>query len=148
LPQHIASCAIAKSSEALKNCGKRWCANDLSLKRCAICGSLRDRLHDNVLCRAGRTSEEQITEQLQRRIVERGRRNLRVQIEELDMNLQHIVRTRNIERRERERIDIDELGSQVKARVLERYRAASSAFPIFSFNRLQGSDLGLRSEYS
>jgi hypothetical protein len=35
-----------------------------------------------------------------------------------------------------------------KARVLERYRVESSAFPIFSFNRLQGTDLGPRSVYS
>jgi hypothetical protein len=57
---------------------------------------------------------QEIAAHLEDRIRERGRRNLRSQIEILDASLQTIVRTRNIERNERERVDIDELGPQVE----------------------------------
>lgn len=58
-------------------------------------------------------STEEVTARLRQRIVERGERSLRAQIEELDLSLQHIVRTRNVKRQERERVDIEELGGQV-----------------------------------
>lgn len=47
------------------------------------------------------------------RIAERGKRNLRDQIVNLDANLQTIVKARNTERGERERIDIHELEASV-----------------------------------
>ena len=50
---------------------------------------------------------------MQRRIVERGSRNLREQIEELDAGLQALVKSRNVERSARERVDIRELGDHV-----------------------------------
>jgi hypothetical protein len=61
--------------------------------------------------RAPRT--EEIAESLQRRIAERGKRNLRDQIGDLDASLQTIVKSRNIQRNERERVDIRELGDHV-----------------------------------
>jgi hypothetical protein len=56
---------------------------------------------------------DEIAAQLQKSIVERGKRNLRSQIEELDTSLQAIVKTRNVERNERERVDIAALGEHV-----------------------------------
>jgi hypothetical protein len=50
---------------------------------------------------------------LQRRIAERGKRNLRDQIGDLDASLQTIVKSRNMQRNERERVDIGELGDHV-----------------------------------
>jgi len=61
--------------------------------------------------RAPETGE--IAGRLQSRIVERGSRNLREQIEDLDASLQAIVQSRNVERKERERVDIRELGEHV-----------------------------------
>jgi hypothetical protein len=61
--------------------------------------------------RAPETGE--IAGSLQRHIAERGRRNLREQIGDLDASLQAIVKSRNIERNERERVDIRELGDHV-----------------------------------
>ena len=61
--------------------------------------------------RAPRTGE--IATSLQRRIDERGKRNLREQLGDLDASLLAIVETRNTRRDERERIDIRELGDQV-----------------------------------
>jgi hypothetical protein len=55
----------------------------------------------------------EIAGSLQRRIAERGKRSLREQIEELDTSLQAIVKSRNVERNERERVDIRELGDHV-----------------------------------
>lgn len=56
---------------------------------------------------------EAIAASLQKKIVQRGERNLREQLEELDASLLTIVNTRNKERNQRERIDIDELGGRV-----------------------------------
>jgi hypothetical protein len=56
---------------------------------------------------------EDITETLLHRIRERGERSLRDQLPDIDHTLQKIVRERNVARRERERIDIEELGVNV-----------------------------------
>jgi hypothetical protein len=56
---------------------------------------------------------EEIASSLQRRIAERGERNLRDQIVDLDASLQTIVNARNTERNEGERINIRELGDHV-----------------------------------
>lgn len=56
---------------------------------------------------------EEIAASLRKRIVERGQRNLRDQIADLDASLQIIVNARNSERNERERINIRELGDGV-----------------------------------
>ena len=56
---------------------------------------------------------EEIASSLQRRIAERGARNLRDQIVDLDASLQTIVNARNTERNEGERINIRELGDHV-----------------------------------
>lgn len=62
----------------------------------------------------GRAPETvEITGSLQRRIVERGSRNLREQIGDLDASLQALVKSRNVHRSERERVDIGELGGHV-----------------------------------
>jgi hypothetical protein len=50
---------------------------------------------------------------LQRHIAERGERTLREQIDELDDTLQGIVQSRNKERNQRERVDLQELGDDV-----------------------------------
>jgi hypothetical protein len=55
---------------------------------------------------------EQITTMLLRKIKERGERNLRDQVTELDTKLLTIVRDRNAERNERERIDVQELAAE------------------------------------
>jgi hypothetical protein len=56
---------------------------------------------------------EEIAGSLRRKIAERGNRNLREQIAELDATLVDIVKTRNVERQEQERIEVGELGEQV-----------------------------------
>jgi hypothetical protein len=57
---------------------------------------------------------EEIATLLKGRIVERGKRNLFDQIEDLDATLQTIVKARNTKREERERINIRELGDHVE----------------------------------
>jgi hypothetical protein len=52
---------------------------------------------------------EEITSLLLKRIGQRGNRNLREQIPELDQTLLTIVKSRNAEREERERINVDDL---------------------------------------
>ena len=72
------------------------------------------RFYSDDPSREGRApNTEEIVEALQRRIAERGKRNLHSQIADLDASLQTIVKRRNIERNERERIDIQELGEQI-----------------------------------
>jgi hypothetical protein len=61
--------------------------------------------------RAPDTNE--ITRSLERRISDRGARNLRAQISELDLAMQTIVNSRNAQRNDRERINIRELGDHV-----------------------------------
>jgi hypothetical protein len=61
--------------------------------------------------RAPETGE--IAGSLLRHIGERGERNLREQIGDLDASLQAIVKSRNIERNEHERVDLRELGGHV-----------------------------------
>ena len=72
------------------------------------------RFYSDEPSKEGRAPETgEIAGSLRRRIIERGERNLREQIEELDARLQAIVKARNIERNERERVDIRELGDHV-----------------------------------
>ena len=72
------------------------------------------RFYSDGPSKEGRAPETgEIAGLLQRRIAERGKRNLREQIDELDRSLQAIVKSRNIERNERERVDIRELGDHV-----------------------------------
>jgi hypothetical protein len=56
---------------------------------------------------------EEIAESLRQKIADRGNRNLRNQIQELDATLLDIMHTRNAQRHERERVPISELGEQV-----------------------------------
>jgi hypothetical protein len=72
------------------------------------------RFYSDEPSKEGRAPEtEEIATSLRRRIAERGERNLRDQIGDLDVSLQTIVNARNIERNERERVDIRELGDHV-----------------------------------
>lgn len=72
------------------------------------------RVYSDNPSKEGRAPEKgEIAGLLKRRIAERGKRNLHEQIGELDASLQTIVKSRNIERNERERVDIRELGDQV-----------------------------------
>jgi hypothetical protein len=72
------------------------------------------RFYSDEHSREGRApNTEEIAESIQRHIAERGKRNLRDQIGDLDTSLQAIVKARNTERGERERIDIHELGARV-----------------------------------
>lgn len=73
------------------------------------------RFYSDEPFKEGRAPEtEEISASLQRRIAERGERNLRDQIGALDTSLQAIVNARNIERNERERINVHELGDHVE----------------------------------
>jgi hypothetical protein len=54
-------------------------------------------------------STERITAAIETKIAERGKRNLRDQVEELDVSLTDIVNTRNKERSVRQRLDVGEL---------------------------------------
>jgi len=54
-------------------------------------------------------STEEINGILERKIAERGRRGLREQLPELDASILRIVEERNLERRQRDRVDIHEL---------------------------------------
>ena len=56
---------------------------------------------------------EEIARFLRERIAERGKRNLREQIPELDAVLVELVNTRNIQRHDRDRMEIGELGKQI-----------------------------------
>jgi hypothetical protein len=58
-------------------------------------------------------STDEVVKELEARIDERGKRNLRSQLEELDDRLQTIVNTRNKQRLQRERIDLGTLGEHV-----------------------------------
>jgi len=72
------------------------------------------RFYSDQPSKEGRAPDtEQIAQSLQNRIAERGERNLRDQIEDLDSSLQTIVNVRNSERDKRERVDIRELGEHV-----------------------------------
>jgi hypothetical protein len=72
------------------------------------------RVYSEDPSRGGRASTTtEITEELQRRIKERGERNLREQIPELDRNLIEIVEHRNRERNLRERVSVAELGPDI-----------------------------------
>ena len=71
------------------------------------------RFYSEEPSRSGRApGTDQIVKELEARIDQRGRRNLRSQLSELDDQLLTIVRTRNSQRLERERIDIDALGDR------------------------------------
>ncbi len=54
-------------------------------------------------------STEEINGILERKIAERGGRGLREQLPELDATILRIVEERNLERRQRDRVDIHEL---------------------------------------
>jgi hypothetical protein len=72
------------------------------------------RFYSEEPSKAGRAPETgEISGSLQRHIAERGERNLHQQIDELDATLQGIVRSRNKERHQRERVDLQELGDDV-----------------------------------
>lgn len=72
------------------------------------------RFYSDESSREGRASTtEEIGTSLQRRIAERGKRNLRDQIQDLDTSLQRIMEVRNTDRSDGERIDIRELGDHV-----------------------------------
>lgn len=58
-------------------------------------------------------STEAISERLIERIIERGKRNFKEQVRELDANLVRVVRARNIHRSYRERMQLDELGDKI-----------------------------------
>lgn len=69
---------------------------------------------DGPSSREGRApSTEEIVAEFQKRIVDRGKRTLREQIEHLDVSLLGIVRARNEKRNEHERIDMRELGDKI-----------------------------------
>ncbi|PSH04383.1 MAG: hypothetical protein CXZ00_06015 [Acidobacteria bacterium] len=59
------------------------------------------------------STTDEISRELSERIAERGKRNLRQQIEELDFTLVRIVNERNIHRSQPNRIDLHELGDQI-----------------------------------
>jgi hypothetical protein len=72
------------------------------------------RFYSEEPSREGRASStDEITKELEIHIKERGNRNLRSQLEELDDRIQTIVHTRNAQRLQRERIDLGALGEQV-----------------------------------
>jgi hypothetical protein len=72
------------------------------------------RFYSEEPSRGGHASRtEEISVELRRKIEERGRRNLGEQLAELDDSLVEIVTSRNIQRSDRERVLIDELGDQV-----------------------------------
>ncbi len=72
------------------------------------------RFYSEEPSREGHALETQeISTSLVKRIVERGERNLRDQIMDLDASLIAIVNARNTERNEHERINIGELGDNV-----------------------------------
>jgi hypothetical protein len=72
------------------------------------------RFYSDEPSKEGRAPDtEQIARSLQSRIAERGERNLRAQIGDLDSSLLNIVNARNTERDKRERVDIRELGDHV-----------------------------------
>jgi hypothetical protein len=71
------------------------------------------RFYSDEPSKEGRTPQtKEIANSLQRRIADRGKRNLREQIEDLDASLQAIVHTRNSERGEQDRMNIHELGDR------------------------------------
>lgn len=72
------------------------------------------RFYSDEAAKEGRAlNTEEIAESLRQRIAERGERNLRDQIMDLDERLLAIVNARNAERNESERINIRELGDHV-----------------------------------
>ncbi len=72
------------------------------------------RFYSDEPSKEGRAAETgEIARLLEQHIAERGKRNLREQLEELDTKLQTIVKSRNTERRDRERIDLKELGDHI-----------------------------------
>jgi hypothetical protein len=58
-------------------------------------------------------STDEIAGELTRKIAERGKRNFREQVEELDSSLVRIVGARNIHRSDEERIRLNELGTKI-----------------------------------
>lgn len=54
-------------------------------------------------------STDEINGILTQKIAERGKRGLREQLSELDANIQRVVEERNIERKQRDRVDVHEL---------------------------------------
>jgi hypothetical protein len=72
------------------------------------------RFYSEESSREGRApTTEEITEQLQRRIVERGKRNLRSQIEELDATLRHVVSERTAQHPQPRQAETLKLGDEV-----------------------------------
>lgn len=60
------------------------------------------------------SNTEEIATSLRQRIVQRGRRNLRAQAQELDASFRALVNTRNRQRTQQQRINIHELGADIQ----------------------------------